>query len=139
MDRPETRTKRKNWLENRGIRTNPKSRTSPETRTEFIYVQMKLCLNASILFYVLLSNHHHKSIDIGNTVGYTSCQSMVVHEMPDIMTDISILTQEGVVNISQLFTVNKSYLSQKIGRLSEDRMNRILQAISLLTDPREVD
>jgi mRNA interferase MazF len=49
------------------------------------------------------------------------------------------LPQKSVVNISQLFTVNKSDLSQKIGMLSKDRIAQILQGIKLLTEPREVD
>ena len=49
------------------------------------------------------------------------------------------LPKKSVVNISQLFTVNKSDLSKKIGMLSKDRISQILQGIRLLTEPREVD
>ncbi len=49
------------------------------------------------------------------------------------------LPKKSVVNISQIFTVNKSDLSEKIGSLSKDRMSHILQGITLLTEPREVD
>lgn len=49
------------------------------------------------------------------------------------------LPKKSVVNISQLFTVNKSDLSEKIGTLSKDRISHILQGIRLLTEPREVD
>ncbi len=49
------------------------------------------------------------------------------------------LPKKSVVNISQLFTVNKSELSEKIGTLSKDRVSHILQGIRLLTEPREVD
>jgi len=49
------------------------------------------------------------------------------------------LPKKSVVNISQLFTVNKSDLSEKIGMLSKDRISQILQGIRLLTEPREVD
>lgn len=48
------------------------------------------------------------------------------------------LPQKSVVNISQLFTVNKSDLSEKIGMLSEDRIAHILEGIRLLTEPRQV-
>jgi mRNA interferase MazF len=43
------------------------------------------------------------------------------------------------VNISQVFTVNKSDLSEKIGTLSKDRIRQVLQGIKLLTEPREID
>jgi mRNA interferase MazF len=49
------------------------------------------------------------------------------------------LPKKSVVNISQLFTVNKSDLYERIGMLSKDRINQILQGIELLTEPREVD
>ncbi len=49
------------------------------------------------------------------------------------------LPKKSVVNISQIFTVNKSDLSEKIGTLSKIRISLILQGIRLLTEPREVD
>lgn len=49
------------------------------------------------------------------------------------------LPQKSVVNISQIFTVNKSELSEKIGVLSRERFNQVLEGIKLLTEPREVD
>ncbi len=49
------------------------------------------------------------------------------------------LPKKSVVNISQIFTVNKSDLSEKIGTLSRIRISSILQGIGLLTEPREVD
>jgi len=49
------------------------------------------------------------------------------------------LPKKSVVNISQIFTVNKSDLSEKIGTLSKDRISHIFHGIRLLTEPREVD
>ena len=49
------------------------------------------------------------------------------------------LPKRSVVNISQIFTVNKSDLSEKIGTLSKDRILQVLQGIRLLTEPRDVD
>jgi len=49
------------------------------------------------------------------------------------------LPKKSVVNISQLFTVNKSELSEKIGTLSKDRFSQIFQGIKLVTEPTEVD
>ncbi len=49
------------------------------------------------------------------------------------------LPKKSVVNISQIFTVNKSDLSGKIGVLSRERLNQVLEGIKLLTEPREVD
>ena len=49
------------------------------------------------------------------------------------------LPKKSVVNISQIFTVNKSDLSEKIGSLSIDRISQILNGVRLITQPREVD
>lgn len=49
------------------------------------------------------------------------------------------LPKKSVVNISQLFTVNKSDLLEKIGTLSKDRVFQVLQGIRLLTEHRDVD
>ena len=49
------------------------------------------------------------------------------------------LPKESVVNISQVFTVNKIDLIEKIGSLSRERFFYILEGIKLLTEPREID
>jgi mRNA interferase MazF len=48
------------------------------------------------------------------------------------------LTHQSVVNISQIFTVNKSDLVEKIGEVSRKRIIEILDGIKLLTEPRDV-
>jgi len=45
------------------------------------------------------------------------------------------LTKKSVVNISQIFTVNKSELIEKIGSLSSKRTNEITEGIKLSVDP----
>jgi len=49
------------------------------------------------------------------------------------------LPKKSVVNISQIFTVNKSDLSEKIGSLKFERFQQVLQGIQLITEPREID
>ncbi|MES9901905.1 MAG: type II toxin-antitoxin system PemK/MazF family toxin [Sedimenticola sp.] len=49
------------------------------------------------------------------------------------------LPKKSVVNVSQIYTVNKSDLSEKIGQISEKKMYEILEGLSLLTEPRELD
>jgi mRNA interferase MazF len=48
------------------------------------------------------------------------------------------LEKQSVVNISQIFTVNKSDLKEKIGSLGRARMDEILGGLRLLTDPRDL-
>ena len=48
------------------------------------------------------------------------------------------LKKDSAVNISQVITVNKSDLVEKIGTLPTGRIREILEGIRLLTEPREV-
>ncbi|HHD62952.1 MAG TPA: type II toxin-antitoxin system PemK/MazF family toxin [Desulfobulbaceae bacterium] len=48
------------------------------------------------------------------------------------------LPQKSIVNITQIYTVNKRDLVEKIGSVTQDRIQEILQGIRLLTEPREV-
>jgi mRNA interferase MazF len=48
------------------------------------------------------------------------------------------LSKSSVINITQIFTVDKSDLSEKIGSLSSDRMAQVLEGIELLIQPRDV-
>lgn len=49
------------------------------------------------------------------------------------------LPKQSVVVVSQVLTIDKSELIDKIGALSKERINTILEGIKLLTEPREVD
>ncbi len=49
------------------------------------------------------------------------------------------LPKDCVVNISQLFTINKSELVDKIGQVTKIRFSEIYQGIKLLIEPREID
>ncbi len=48
------------------------------------------------------------------------------------------LKRESVVNISQIITVDKSDLVEKIGTLSSTRVRQILEGVKLLIEPKEV-
>ena len=49
------------------------------------------------------------------------------------------LPDQSVVNVSQIFTVDKSQLEEKIGVLSADRVRQVLEGVRLLTDPLELE
>ena len=49
------------------------------------------------------------------------------------------MPKRSVVNISQIVTVDKSDIVEKIGTLSPKRMREILDGIQLLIEPREVE
>ena len=49
------------------------------------------------------------------------------------------LPKPSVIVVSQMLTVDKSKLREKIGTLSNRRVDQILEGIKLLTEPREAD
>ena len=49
------------------------------------------------------------------------------------------LPKRSVVNVSQVFTVDRSQLDEKIGVLSEARVRQIVDGLRLLTEPRNVE
>jgi mRNA interferase MazF len=49
------------------------------------------------------------------------------------------LPKRSVVNVSQIFTVDKADLVEKIGALSPKRVCQILDGIRLLTESRDVE
>ena len=51
----------------------------------------------------------------------------------------SNLAKQSVVNVSQVFTVDKTQLDEYVGTLSTKRVNEILNGIKLVLEPREPD
>ena len=49
------------------------------------------------------------------------------------------LPQQSVVNVSQVFTVNKSDLVEYLGTVSSRRVREILNGITLVLEPRELE
>jgi len=48
------------------------------------------------------------------------------------------LPKKSVINITQIYTVDKNDLFEKIGKVNNERLTEILQGIQLLTEPREL-
>ncbi len=51
----------------------------------------------------------------------------------------SNLPKQSVVNVTQVFTVDKSQLYEYVGSLSPKRITEIVSGIKLVLDPREPD
>ncbi len=49
------------------------------------------------------------------------------------------LPKQSVVNVSQIFTVDKRSLGEKIGTLSRRRIRQILEGVRLVIEPRDSD
>ena len=48
------------------------------------------------------------------------------------------LPKDSVANVSQIETIDKSLLAEKIGSLSSSRIKQIIEGVKLLMEPREV-
>lgn len=48
------------------------------------------------------------------------------------------IPKDSVVNITQIETVDKSFLTEKIGTLPPSRIKQIIEGIKLLIEPREI-
>ena len=49
------------------------------------------------------------------------------------------MPKQSVVNISQIYTVDKTDLKEKIGSLSKERFRQILDGIQIIIEPREIE
>lgn len=49
------------------------------------------------------------------------------------------LPKQSAVNVTQIFTIDITNLKEKIGKLSSERVRRILNGIKLVMEPREIE
>ena len=49
------------------------------------------------------------------------------------------LPKQSVVNVTQIFTVDRADLVERIGRLSRKRVRQLLDGMLLLMEPRDID
>jgi len=49
------------------------------------------------------------------------------------------LPESSVVNVSQVFTVDKRLLTESIGRLSQEKIKAIIEGIKLVIEPQELE
>jgi mRNA interferase MazF len=49
------------------------------------------------------------------------------------------LPKKSVVNVSQVVTIDKAALVKRIGALSDDRVEQVLEGVRLLTEPRDIE
>ena len=48
------------------------------------------------------------------------------------------LSKKSVINITQIYTVDKKDLFEKIGKVSNEKLQETLDGVQLLTEPREL-
>jgi mRNA interferase MazF len=91
--------------------------------------------------HIVIQNNIFNSSNINTVVVCTLTTNLKRSKAPgnvSLNKGEANLPKKSVVNISQIYTVNKSDLSEKIGQVSEKRMDEILEGLNLLTEPREL-
>lgn len=91
--------------------------------------------------HIVIQNNLFNASKIGTVVVCTLTSNLQRAKAPGnvlLNKGEANLPKKSVVNISQIFTVNKNDLVEKIGQVSEKRLDEILDGIKLLTEPREV-
>ena len=48
------------------------------------------------------------------------------------------MPKKSVVNVTQIYTVDKRDLAEKIGKVTKDKLKRILDGVSLVLEPRSI-
>ena len=91
--------------------------------------------------HVVIQNNLFNHSRINTVVVCTLTSNLKRAESPGnvlLAKEEANLPKKSVVNVSQIFTVDKSDLTEKIGSLSPTRLAQILAGIRLLLEPREV-
>ncbi len=91
--------------------------------------------------YVVIQNNLFNQSKINTTVVCALTSNLKRAKAPG-----NVLLQKGegnikkdsVVNISQIITIDKSDLVEKIGSISPSRITEIIEGVRLLIEPREI-
>jgi mRNA interferase MazF len=92
--------------------------------------------------YVVLQNNLFNRSRIATVVMCALTSNLKRAESPgNVRLDAgeANLPRASVVNISQVYTVDKNFLRQKIGKLTHKRVLQIVAGIRLLTEPRDLN
>jgi len=91
--------------------------------------------------HVVIQNNIFNSSNINTVVVCSLTTNLIRAKAPgNVALDKgeANLLKKSVVNISQIYTVNKNDLIEKIGQVSEKRMKQILEGLKLLIEPRDL-
>ena len=91
--------------------------------------------------HVVIQNNIFNSSNINTVVVCSLTTNLIRAKAPgNVALDKgeANLPKKSVVNISQIYTVNKNDLIEKIGQVSEKRMKQILEGLMLLMEPRDL-
>jgi mRNA interferase MazF len=91
--------------------------------------------------YVVIQNDVYNLSRLGTVVVCGLTSNLKRAEVPgNVLLEVgeANLPKRSVVNVSQLYTVDKDDLIEKVGTLSMERIQQILDGVYLLLEPREV-
>jgi len=92
--------------------------------------------------HVVIQNNVFNSSRINTAVVCALSSNLARGKAPGnvlLDADEAGLPKQSVVVVSQIFTVDKSELTEHIGTLSKKRVRQILDGIKLLMEPRDVE
>ncbi len=91
--------------------------------------------------HIVIQNNIFNSSKINTVVVCSLTTNLIRAKAPGNITldkGEANLPKKSVVNISQIYTVSKNELIEKIGQVSEKRIYEILEGLKLLVEPREL-
>lgn len=91
--------------------------------------------------HIVIQNDLFNSSNINTVVVCTLTSNLKRGQAPGNVTlnkGEANLPKKSVVNISQIYTVNKSELTELIGKVSKKNMFEILEGLKLLTEPKDL-
>jgi mRNA interferase MazF len=91
--------------------------------------------------HLVIQNNVFNRSRIGTVVVYSLTSNLQRAESPAnvfLEKGEANLPKPSVVNVTQIFTVDKQDLTEKIGSISRNRLVQVLEGIDLLITPRDV-
>lgn len=91
--------------------------------------------------HVVIQNNLFNASKINTVVVYALTSNLKWAKSPGnvlLKKGEANLPKDSVVNVSQIETVDKSFLVEKIGSLSSSRIKQIIEGVKLLMEPREI-
>jgi mRNA interferase MazF len=91
--------------------------------------------------YVIIQNDLFNESNINTVIGIALTSNLARAHVPGnviLKKGEGNLPKSSVVNVSQIMTIDKTDLHEKIGRLSAMRTREILDGLRLITEPRSL-
>ena len=91
--------------------------------------------------YVIIQNDVFNASKINTTIGIALTSNVSRALIPGnvrLKKGEANLPKASVVNVTQIITIDKSDLGEKIGHLSQDRIEEIVCGLYLVVEPKEI-